>query len=75
MTVRDLRRRMGWTQKELAERLGVSAGAVANWEVGTRTPSLHTAKQLAALFGVSVDDIEFIRCEAPHSSSQATKSA
>lgn len=77
MRVRDLRRQRGWTQRELAQRLGVSSGAVANWEVGTRTPNLRTAKKLAELFGVSVDQIEFPRFEPRPSStsSQATKSA
>lgn len=73
LTVRELRRQKGWTQRELAERLGVSPGAVANWEVGTRTPSLETALRLAALFDVAVEDIRFLR-EGAHSS-QATRSA
>lgn len=75
MTVRDLRRRAGWTQRELAERLGVSPGAVANWEVGIRTPSLRTAKKIAELFGVLVEDIEFPSSDDVQSSSQATRIA
>lgn len=72
MRLRDLRRARRWTQRDLARELGVSASAVANWEVGLRVPSLQMAKRIAALFGVRVEDIEFIR--AGHSS-RATKTA
>ena len=34
---KKLRERTGWTQKELAERLGVSGGAVAQYETDIRT--------------------------------------
>lgn len=72
MRLRDLRRERRWTQRDLARELGVTPSAVANWEVGLRVPSLQMAKRIAALFGVRVEDIEFIR--AGHSS-RATKTA
>jgi DNA-binding transcriptional regulator YiaG len=31
-----LRKRMGWSQLQLAEEFGVTAGAVNHWEMGTR---------------------------------------
>jgi transcriptional regulator with XRE-family HTH domain len=37
--IREARRRAGLTQRQLAERLGTSHGAVARWEKGTVTPS------------------------------------
>lgn len=47
------------TQRDLAKALGVTPGAVANWETGERTPSLAMAKQIARVFGVAVEDIAF----------------
>lgn len=32
--VRELREARGWTQKDLAQRLGMSNGAIAGWEQG-----------------------------------------
>lgn len=41
MTAADIekfREAMGWTQAELAERLGVSQVSVSRWETGERVP-------------------------------------
>lgn len=50
-----LRKEAGMTQAELAEKLNYSDKAVSKWERGEALPDLQTAKQLADLFGVSVD--------------------
>lgn len=50
-----LRRRQGWSQAELAGRLGVSPSAVGMYEQGRREPSLAGAVELSRAFGVSVD--------------------
>jgi transcriptional regulator with XRE-family HTH domain len=44
-----LRTTMGLTQAELAERLGVSRRAVAEWEAGSSCPKAERLKQLIAL--------------------------
>ena len=44
-----LRTRIGLTQTELAERLGVSRRAVAEWEAGSSYPKAERLKQLIAL--------------------------
>ena len=45
----------GWSQAELARRIGVSASAVGMYEQGRREPSLSLVVQLAREFGVSTD--------------------
>ena len=50
-----LRKKMGWSQEELAERMGVSRQAVSKWESAQSTPDLERVLQLSALFGVSTD--------------------
>lgn len=54
-----LRRREGFSQEELAERLAVSRQAVSRWELGTAMPDAFNLLQLARLFGVTVD---FLLC-------------
>lgn len=44
------------TQKDLAEKLFVSPQTVSKWENNQSEPNLATIKQLADLFGISVDD-------------------
>ena len=45
------------TQEDLAEKLGVTRQSVAKWEAGESIPDLDKCKQLADIFGVSLDDL------------------
>lgn len=50
-----LRKRNGWSQEELAEKMSVSRQAVAKWEGAQTIPSLEKILQLGNLFGVTTD--------------------
>ncbi len=50
-----LRRAAGWSQGELAQKLGVSPSAVGMYEQGRREPSADTLVALARIFRVSLD--------------------
>jgi SOS-response transcriptional repressor LexA len=52
--IKGLRLRRGLSQADLAEMLGVSAGAIANWESRLNPPSNSTLGKLADKLGVSV---------------------
>ena len=45
------------TQEDIAEKLGVTRQSVAKWESGESIPDLDKCKQLAEIFGVSLDDL------------------
>ena len=53
--IAGLRRKNGWSQEELAEKLDVSRQAVSKWEGGQSTPDVERIVQMAELFGVSTD--------------------
>ncbi len=53
--IRSYRKSLGLTQEQLAERLGVTLGAVSKWERGSSQPDLSYIMELAELFHVSVD--------------------
>ena len=55
--VSDLRSAKGWTQADLAERLGVSRQTVISIERGRFDPSLPLAFQIAEVFGQSIEQI------------------
>lgn len=55
--IKRLRVERNMTQKELADRLYVTAQAVSRWEKGDVEPSLRTVSELAKIFGVSTDEI------------------
>ena len=50
-----LRKKKGWTQLELAERLNYSDKAVSKWERGESLPDVTILKQISELFEVTVD--------------------
>jgi transcriptional regulator with XRE-family HTH domain len=51
----DLRKKNGWSQEELAEKLNVSRQAVSKWEGAQSVPDMARIIQLSELFGVSTD--------------------
>ena len=53
--IRELRRRDGRTQEELAQALGVTPQAVSRWESGGSYPDMELMPAIANLFGVSID--------------------
>lgn len=55
--IRDLRKRAGWTQEELGNKLGLSKNAISGYEKGNRQPNPDILRKLSELFGVSVDTI------------------
>lgn len=50
-----LRKKNGWSQEELADRIHVSRQAVSKWEAAQTTPDLEKILQLSRLFGVTTD--------------------
>lgn len=51
------RKRMGMTQEQLAERVGVSPQAVSKWEHDLSCPDISTLPTLAEIFGVTTDEL------------------
>ena len=51
----ELRKKNGWSQEELAEKLGVSRQAVSKWESGATQPELPKLIELSKIYQVSVD--------------------
>ena len=49
------RKKCGWSQEELADKLGVTRQAVSKWEGAQTTPDLQRILELSRLFEVSVD--------------------
>ena len=50
-----LRKKCGWSQEELAEKMNVSRQSISKWEGAQTIPDLDKILQLSALFGVTTD--------------------
>lgn len=61
--LKELREKAGWSQGELARRLGVSRQTINAVETDKYDPSLPLALRMAKLFAVAVPDIFIDRWE------------
>ena len=59
--IQSCRKKVGLTQEELAEKLGVSRQAVSKWESDLAFPETENVLQLCKLFSVSADELLFGR--------------
>lgn len=55
--LRTLRAELGWSQQDLADRLGVSRQSVNAIETGKYDPSLPLAFRVAELFELTIEEI------------------
>ena len=53
--IANLRKKNGWSQEELAEKMQVSRQAVSKWEAAQTVPDLEKILALSRLFGVTTD--------------------
>ncbi|MXQ49638.1 helix-turn-helix domain-containing protein [Streptococcus pneumoniae] len=53
--LKELRKKHGLTQQELADKVGTNRVNITKWETGRTEPSLENVVRLAKLFGVTTD--------------------
>ncbi|MBP5272069.1 MAG: helix-turn-helix domain-containing protein [Clostridia bacterium] len=52
-----LRSLSGYSQEQIAEKVGISRQAYAKWESGATTPDVEKAAKLAEVYGTTVDGL------------------
>lgn len=62
--LRQLREAAGLTQIQLALRVGVTQGTIANWERGARLPQLENLVRISNILGCGVDELLGLGAEA-----------
>lgn len=55
--IKEIRKKNNLTQKEFADKLGVTFQAVSKWENGKNIPDILILQEISRLFNVNVDDI------------------
>lgn len=61
ITLEAARVNAGLLQKDVCQRLGISIPTLISWESGKTLPSVDKAQEIASLYGVHLDDINFCR--------------
>lgn len=56
-TIEEARKAKGLTQEQLAKLLGITQGAVAQWENGMTHPSFQMLPKVASALDVTVDEL------------------
>jgi transcriptional regulator with XRE-family HTH domain len=63
-SLQSIRKRRGFTQKELAEKIGLTREAVASYEAGRSNLMITTLLDIAAVLRVSVNEILGLKGQA-----------
>lgn len=73
--IQNMRKARGWSQEELAERVGVSRQAVSRWESDAAKPDADKIVSICDLFGVSADYLlrDMMQSAAPEITPQLQK--
>src|SRR5438552_1539791 len=62
--LRSMRESQGWTQEELAEKIGTTGVTISRWESGVTFPSRYFRKRLSTLYGKSIQELGLLQEEA-----------
>ncbi len=52
----------GFSQEEIAEKIGISRQAYAKWETGATVPDIEKCSSLASIYGVTIDSLIKTEC-------------
>ena len=55
--LKSARAECGFTQKQVADKLGVVESCYANWEQGRTSPNVEMLRKLGEIFDLSLDDL------------------
>lgn len=63
ITPKAARINAGFTQKMAADELGCNKSTLSNYETGKTFPPMDFAADMAALYGVSLDELNFLQSD------------
>lgn len=72
MRIQENRKRCGFSQEQLAERLGVSRQAVSKWELDSAVPDTDKVVALAGIFKISTDALLVAETESSQGAEKIT---
>jgi transcriptional regulator with XRE-family HTH domain len=65
-----IRKRAGFTQATLSQKIGISKHTISQWETGNETPSPRNRLKLATALSISMDELDQLirgeRLTRPH---------
>ena len=55
--IKEIRKNNNLTQKELADKLGVTYQAVSKWETGLNIPDIAIIRQISKMYNIDINEI------------------
>lgn len=55
--IKEIRKKNNLTQRELAQKLGVTYQAVSKWETGLNIPDISIIRQISKMYDIDIDEI------------------
>ena len=55
--IRDLRKKFGYSQQQLANKMHLTRGAISQWENNITVPAADQLLSLSQVFGITVDEL------------------
>lgn len=53
----ELRKKEGFSQEQLAEKMDVTRQTISKWELNETTPDIKQAKEISKIFKISLDEL------------------
>ena len=57
MSLKEIRKKLGYSQEEVAKKLGVHNTTYGNWELGKTEPDVNNLIKLSQIYRVSIDEL------------------
>ena len=70
-SIRKYRELNGLTQKQLAEKLGISSARLSNWEIGANRPDVDMLAKLCTILNVSANSLLDLNTQVAELSDEA----
>ena len=60
MEIKEIREKLGWTQKKFAEYFNIPLGTIHNWEQGLRKPPVYVVKLIERVLAAENKEVRAI---------------
>lgn len=61
LKLRACRAQSGFSQKEVADFMGISGKSVVDWETGVHSPTMEKAQKLSEIYGIPIERMDFTK--------------
>lgn len=61
LNLKACRAQAGYSQKDIADFMGISGKSIVDWETGVHSPTMDKAQRLSEIYGIPLERIDFTK--------------